>query len=168
MRKLLVFSFLLVSLSLVSVYSQQTTDTASITLQGTVEKFVSIDVTPSPGFDDLDLQSVVSNQNVATVTETSNVREGYTVTLTSTNATSLGTANPAFVGQNGGESLTYTLTYDGNAVTFVSGSVQVTDSNTTTPALGIGKDMNISYDGTSVFLQSDVYDDTLTFTVTAK
>jgi hypothetical protein len=164
MRNFLIFVMFAVPFAVLA----QTTDTATITLQGTVEKRVAITTTGINNFDDLNLETVVNDLAVVTVNEFSNVREGYTVTLQSANAASLATANPAFVGQNGGETLEYIVTYDGLPVSFVSGSAQVTDSVSKTPVTGVDKSVNISYDGTSSNLVSDTYSDDLTFTITAK
>jgi spore coat protein U-like protein len=146
----------------------QTTDTASITLQGIVEKRVAITATGTGDYNNLDLTVDVTNAPVVTVNEYSNVREGYTVSLASANAGASGNADPSLNGQAGGETLTYTVTYDGAAVSFTSGSAQLTDATAKTAAGGDDKTLAISYAGASANLANDTYTDDLTFTITAK
>ena len=151
-----------------AVYAQTTTASASITLSGTVEKNVAITATGLGSYNDLDLTSDQSNLAVAEINEYANVREGYTVSLSSANAVAGNTADPYFEGQVGGETLTYSLSYDGSAVTLSGGSAQIIDANAKTPLGGVTKQLAITYSGSAANLGNDTYADDLTFTITAK
>lgn len=168
MRKAMILMVVMMALAAGFVAAQQTTDTASITLQGTVEKNVAISATGVGNFDSLDLTVDVTDLAVVAVNEYSNVREGYTVSLSSANATAGGTADPYFEGALGGETLSYTIAYDGSAVSFSGGAAQVTDANDKTPLAGTDKSLTISYSGAAANLGNDTYSDDLTFTITAK
>lgn len=149
-------------------FAQTTTATASITLSGTIEKNVAISATGVGNYDSLDLTVDVTDLAVVQVNEYSNVREGYSVSLSSSNATAGNTADPFFAGQTGGESLSYSIAYDGSAVSFSGGSAQITDANDKTPLAGTDKNLTITYAGAAANLGNDTYTDDLTFTITAK
>ena len=153
----------------VSVFAQ-TTASASITLTGVMDKKVAITATGVGNYDSLDMSASVADQAVVLVNEYSNVREGYTVTLSSANASSGDTADAYFLGAEGSETLTYTITYDGVAVSFGGGSAEITSSNDKTPLAGTDKSLAISYNayGANDNLGNDIYTDELTFTITAK
>ncbi len=73
-------ALLLGSASVVAALNQ------SVTLEGTVQKFARITVTPEPGSASLNLaNNNVVNQPLAMVNEQSN-KDGYSVTLKSNNA----------------------------------------------------------------------------------
>lgn len=134
--------------------------TASLTLSGTVNGSVEIIVAPEAAATALDLLSDTTDLKVATVTEKSNT--GYEVTVSSANAAKL-------VGKNATtpDDLSYSLKYGGASVTFSAGSATLTDTTTQTGASGVDKNLTISYLG-DPSLQADTYEDTLTFTITAK
>jgi len=147
----------------------QTEDSGSITLTGSVAKKVTINVTPIGDYDSLNLMTDVSDLQVADVTEFSNVNAGYTVSLESANAQAQGTSDPFFSGGAGNDTLTYTIAYDGQAVSFNSGAAAtVTDASDKTALSGTTKPLSISYSGTSVNIYEGTYSDTLTFTISAK
>lgn len=128
----------------------QTNDSASLTLTGIVGEFVSLSITPEPTASNLALGSAqVSPLTVATVIETSNT--AYTVTVNSSN-------NFKFK-NGGGDEHSYTLYYDGVAVT----SNGETITNNGAPANNENKTVAITY---SVFNGAPgTYADTLTFTI---
>lgn len=134
--------------------------TGTLTLTGTVSGNVEIIVTPEAAASSLDLLNNATDLKVATVTEKSNT--GYEVTVSSSNSAEL-------VGQNAAapDSLAYSLKYAGVVVNFTAGSALITDTTSQTGAGGVDKDLTISYTGNSN-LQADTYEDTLTFTITAK
>ncbi len=157
----------MVSLATVA-FSQTLEDTASIRLSGRVEKYVSIVVSGLNNYDSLDLTVDVDNLAVVSVIEKSNVREGYTVSLTSANATAGGTENAFFLGAAGGEELTYLIEYDGTPVSFNGGLAEITNSNNKTGFVGTERTLAISYSAAEAHLGNDDYHDDLTFTITAK
>lgn len=156
-------------ISLTAALSAQTTqDSASIRLSGRVEKNVSIAVSGLNNFDALDLTIDVVDLDVVAVTETSNVREGYTVSLTSANASAGSVDQPFFLGLDGSEELTYSVSYDGVPVSFNAGGAEVTNSNAKTGLNGRDRTLAISYSAAEAHLGNDFYSDDLTFTITAK
>ena len=142
--------------------------TGTLTLTGTVPAVLDISVTAQPAASTLDLSATISGVSVASVTERSNRKPGYTVTLHSVNAGSGTTFLFKSADVTNTDSLAYTLTYGGSPVTLVSGSALITDATAKTPAAGVTKDLQISYNGAASFLNQDSYSDTLTFTITAK
>ena len=149
-------------------FAQTLEDSASIRLSGVVEKNVSIAVSGLNNFDALDLTADVTDLDVVSVVETSNVREGYTVSLASTNASAGVTENAFFLGDAGGETLTYLIKYDGAAVSFSGGVAEITNSNAKTGLNGQARTLSISYSAADAHLGNDFYSDDLTFTITAK
>src|SRR5687768_3215877 len=61
-------------------------DSGNIVIQGTVAAVNEIVVTPVAGYNTLNLTAGATDQQVATVNEKNNDPDGYTVTLTSLNA----------------------------------------------------------------------------------
>lgn len=161
-KVLLILSVL--TLSTVSVFSGTT---GNLTVSGTVPEILEINVITAAGANNLDLTQTVSDLHIGDVVERSNVLAGYTVTVSSANASS---GSPTFVGSDpsNSDTMTYTLKYDGSAVVFSGGSALISDVGTKTTTTGSTKSLNISYDGGSNFLNADTYSDTLTFTIAAK
>jgi hypothetical protein len=142
--------------------------TGTLNMSGSVSGVLDISVTAQPAASALDLTVNQTNLLIATVTERSNWKTGYTVALQSANAGS-GTSfffKSADVLNT--DTLAYTLNYGGSAVTLVAGSALITDATAKTAAAGVTKNLQISYNGASTFLNKDSYADTLTFTITAK
>ncbi|MFQ3619719.1 MAG: hypothetical protein SNJ78_02130 [Spirochaetales bacterium] len=162
--KITLLSVILVTAFVLPLVAQTT---GNLVLTGTVPPILQITVTALPAASNLDL-STTATVSVATVLERSNKKGGYTVTVTSANAVAASAALPFFKSADPANSdiLAYSLTYGGAAVTFVSGSALVTDSNARTTGAGASKAVEISYTGD--FLYEDTYSDTLTFTITAK
>lgn len=142
--------------------------TGSITLRGNVPGILEITVTPLTGYDNLDFATEANDLAIATVTERTNNKAGYQVTIESDNAVTALSDVPFFVGDDptNTDTLEYAISYDGVPVSLVNGVATITDSNSKTTGLGIEKTVAISYTGT--FLNEDGYSDTLTFTMTAK
>lgn len=162
-KRLFVLAAMLV---LLTGFAMAQTDTASITLTGSVTPLVNVTISPAAGFDSLDLLIDVTDLTVATVNEYSNVAAGYTVVLESASATAGGADATLTDGTN---SLDYSITYGGVSVAFGGASATVTDAfgPSSSPA-GSDKALAISYSGSSVTLPDGAYSDTLTFTITGK
>ena len=144
--------------------------TGTLTLSGTVPGILEIVVTPTAAASALDLTVNAANLAVASVNERSNRKAGYTVSLSSANAVAAA-GNQAFLKSADAlnlDTLAYSLSYNGAAVSLVAGSAQVSDVWAKTPAAGTDKQLNISFNGAASFLNADAYADTLTFTITAK
>jgi hypothetical protein len=139
----------------------------TLVLQGTVPGILDISVAASSISASLDL-SATSQFVVASVTERSNKRAGYTVTVSSQNATGAASGIPFLKGGDAANTdvLEYALAYGGVPVSLSGGSAIISDVSTKTPAAGTVKPLQISYNGE--FLFEDTYSDTLTFTIAAK
>ena len=84
-----------------------------LTIGGTVNRTVSVTVTPQNNYNSLDLANGETEKLVAIVNERSNDKAGYSVTLTSTGAgsTSQAILQPATPGNP--DTISYTLKYGG-------------------------------------------------------
>ena len=109
-----------------------------------------------------DISAGHANRHIGTVTETCNSPDGYTVTLTTVNA---GDHTGLFVDAVSGDSHPFDIAYNGVAVN--PGGI-VTDS--TTIANDLQKTVDITYpaDTTLTGTVVDSYEETLTFTISAK
>ena len=163
--KVVFFIILILMVSSAGVFAQasQLTDSGSIILTGSVAKRVFITITGVGNYDSLDLMTDVTDLEIATVNEKSNVKAGYTVKLSSLNSSKFATADSSDV-------LDYNLSYDGAAVTFAGTEAVITDASdrTGSTASGVNKSLAISYAGTAVNIYDGTYSDTLTFTIEAK
>lgn len=141
--------------------------TATLIIQGTVPGVLDISVAADSVSRSLDL-SANGTFTIASVTERSNKRAGYTVTLTSENAAASASGMPVLKSSDATntDSVPYMLTYGAATVALSGGSAVISDAATKTPAAGISKPLGISYVGQ--FLFEDTYSDTLTFTIAAK
>jgi spore coat protein U-like protein len=149
MKKLLVVTTVLLVAVSMGAFAQ-ITDSASLNLSGTVGDFVSISVTPEPAATSLALSSGQASQlQVATVTISSNV--AYDVTVNSTNT---------FNFNNGSESLSYELYYDGTQV--ASNGATVESGST---ANGATRPVAVTYNAATT-QSTGTYSDTVTFTIT--
>ena len=146
--------------------------TGAVTPKGTVPAILEVTVTPTTGFDSLDLTAAVNNLEIAQVNERTNNKAGYTVTVDSTNGVADSLASGRFksgtdpLGNT--DTLDYTVTYGGSAAPLSNGSGTVTNTTSKTTGTGVTNSVQITYDGTGSFLIADSYEDTLTFTIAAK
>lgn len=151
MKRLLILSSLLL-LILGGAFAQQTTDSASLNLSGTVGDFVSVSVTPTPAASGLSLSmNQPSLLQVGTVVETSNVN--YQVTATSTNG---------FEFSNGNDTVPYTFYYDGAAVASSGDTV-----SSGSQAAGISRPVSVTYSAAVAGNPTGTYSDTITFTISS-
>ncbi len=134
---------------------------ATLNLQGRVAAKLDISVTAETVASGLNLEASQTNLLVATVTEKCNRPGGYTVSVQSANLGSL-------KGMEGNtDTVAYTMTYGGAAISLTAGGATVTPDGTKTGPSGISKEVRISYTGND-FLTEDTYTDTLTFTIAAE
>lgn len=150
------------TLTTLAVHAQTS---GNITIAGTVANETTITVASQAGYNSLLIAAGTVDQLVANVTEKSNDRIGYTVTLNSLNA---GSTAQAFLGGaavGNTDTVNYTLKYNGTAVTLVSGSAVVTTSATRTPQAGVVKGLAVTIPAT--WVNTDTYSDTLTLTIAA-
>ena len=142
--------------------------TGTLVLQGTVPGILEISVAALPAASSLALETTQTNLAVANVTERSNRKAGYTVSLQSANAGSGSSFFFKSADAANTDTLDYTLTYDGSPVSLVAGTALITDASAKTPSAGVVKSLAVSFAGAAAYLNEDAYADTLTFTITAK
>ncbi len=135
----------------------------SLVLSGVVAPVTAIVVQADPNASNLPIGTTVSGLAIANVNELSNNKAGYTVSLSSANGGILKESDTSGVGLQ--DSLSYSLTYDGTPVVFVSGSAVISNADKRTSAVGTTKTLAISF--ASEFLNADTYTDVLTFTIAA-
>ena len=145
---------------------QAASSTTTINISGTVNENKDLSFTPAASISDTALNDGVSDFALTTVTEQSNKKAGYTVTLESDNSGAAGTAFK-LVGATHGEEITYTLKYNSAAVTLVAGEATITDANDKTSKDGVDKVLSISIPADQN-PAADTYSDTLTLTLTTK
>jgi len=129
--------------------------TGNLTLQGTVDDQLSLTVAGTGDYDDLTLTSDGNLVPVGTLTYWGNV--AYDVTA-STDFT--------FSGQTSGNSdtVTYKLFADSDEIT--SSNLTFVDGNPADSSSSNTSTLKISYPGNQ-FLTPDIYEDTITFTISA-
>lgn len=137
--------------------------TGQVTITGSVPITCDLLVQQEGGAASIpDLSAGHANRHVATVTETCNSPDGYTVTVTGANS---GDHTGMFVDIVSTDSHPFTIRYDG--VSVPPGGI-VTDSPAA--AFGVQKIVDITYaaDETLAGSVSDTYEETLTFIMSAK
>jgi hypothetical protein len=126
--------------------------TATLQLKGSVPSILEVSVSPETVATSLPLETTQTSTKVGTVTERSNSKTGYKVTVSSTNQGKLVLDATNFV--------PYTLTYNGNAVNLAG----QTFSYVFTSSAPVQRDVMISYTGNEELATGD-YVDTVTFTI---
>jgi len=136
---------------------------ATLTISGTVAPINTITIASQAGYNALNLVSGAAAQVVGIATETSNDKLGYKVTLSSLNAgaTAQAVLKGAIVGNT--DSVNYSISYGGTAVTLAAGSATVTSVAARTAAAGVAKNIAVTFAGS--WLAADTYSDTLTLTI---
>ncbi|HEY9172061.1 MAG TPA: hypothetical protein VI136_07255 [Verrucomicrobiae bacterium] len=136
---------------------------ANLTLSGTVANNTTIAVVPQAGHNALPVGTGCTDQLVANVTEKSNNRLGYKVTLTSANAGSTSQATLKGAEGSNNDVVNYSMKYGGTEVTLSSGSAQVTTSSARTAQAGVVKALTVTIPES--WVNTDTYSDTLTLTI---
>jgi hypothetical protein len=137
--------------------------TGQVTITGSVPIVCSLELQQEPGAAGIpDISAGHTNRHVATVTETCNSPDGYTVTVRGVNS---GDHTGLFVDSVSGDSHPFTVSYDG--VSAASGGL-VTNSAST--AANLQKTVEITYPANVALTGavSDTYEETLVFTISAK
>ena len=137
--------------------------TGQVTITGSVPIVCSLDVQQEPGAVSIpDISAGHTNRRVATVTETCNSPDGYTVTVRGMNS---GDHTGMFIDSASSDSHPFTVAYDG--VTAPAGGV-VTNSAST--AFNLLKTVEITYPANAMLTGtvSDTHEETLVFTIAAK
>lgn len=137
--------------------------TGQVTITGNVPIVCSLDVQQEPGAASIpDISAGHTNRRVATVTETCNSPDGYTVTVRGVNS---GDHTGMFVDSASSDSHPFTVAYDG--VTAAAGGVV---TNSASIGFNLLKTVEITYpaNATLTGTVSDTYEETLVFTIAAK
>lgn len=152
MKSFLTLALLSLSFSAISA----TSDT--LLLKGNVPSRVSIAVDAELLASSLPLDISQNDSKVATVTEKSNSKNGYKVTISSANGGVL-------VHEDGVETFDYVLSYDGSSLDLSSPVVQ---DNPAAAAVNVNKIVGITYTGIDeeLMVEGD-YTDTITFSIAA-
>jgi len=134
--------------------------TVALRLTGTVAPVTSLSIsTPTTDFG-VFTEAAVVDTLVATIIETSNSASGFTVTLTTSNGTTSGLLSEA-----GGDSIPYSIKYNGVPVSFASGTFEVTNTADFSKSSAF-KAITVSYDIADITeLNFGTYTDTLTFVI---
>lgn len=145
-----------------SVGTARSATTGTITIQGSVPQVLAISVAGVGSYNALDLSSTQTDLTVANVTELSNSRTGYTVTVSSANGGNLVHSTSPTV------TLGYTAKYGSSATLNLGSVATVTDQ--ATPGVHLTtKAFKVSYTGAAAqSMLEGTYSDTLTFTIAAK
>ena len=137
--------------------------TGQVKITGNVPVACDLEIGEEPGASNItDLSVGHPNLHVATATETCNDPDGYLVTMNGGNSAS---HEGKFVDTISGDEHPFTVTYNGASVP--PGGV-VTDSSTV--AVNLQKPIHITYpaDDSLSGTVADSYEETLTFTISAK
>lgn len=137
--------------------------TGQVTITGSVPILCDLEVQQEAGAVSIpDISAGATNRHVATVTETCRSIDGYTVTVRGTNS---GDHTGMFVDTVSTDSHPFTIRYNGVPVS--PGGV-VTDS--AIAVFSVQKTVDITYpaDATLTGTVADTYEETLTFTMSAK
>jgi hypothetical protein len=156
-------SMVLVALIALAAVPTFAATSGTLFLSGVVAPVTSITVQADPNASNLPVGTTVSNLVVASVNELSNNKAGYTVSLSTANGGMLKETNGLNVGL--ADTVPYTLSYNGSAVSFSSGSAVISRVSSRTTGSGTTNSLAISF--ASAFLNADTYTDTLTFTIAA-
>jgi hypothetical protein len=167
MKKTMVMTIGLLALVSIMAIPVTAATTGSIALSGSIPAIMELEIASEPAASNLPLTKTVADLPVATVTERSNKKAGYTVVLESANAKASG-SSPSFKSEESADALPYSIKYNGSDVNFVGGSAIVSSTSSRTNAAGVSKPVTVSFDGASYFLDESTYGDTLTFTIIAK
>jgi len=149
--------------NLLSISLAEAAPTGQVTITGNVPIACDLLVQQEAGAASIpDISVGHANRHIATVTETCNSPDGYTVTVTGANT---GDHNGMFIDPVSTDSHPFTVDYNGVPVS--PGGV-VTDS--VVPVFGLQKSVDITYpaDETLNGTVTDSYEETLIFTMTAK
>lgn len=155
MKKLVTSIFLFVISS--SAFSATT---GTLLIQSIIPRRVSILVAPVAVASSLDLTTTQTNLKVAAVTERSNSRTGYKVTIKSANLGKLKR-------EDGAEVFSYTMKLDGSTVGLSSAAGTSFNRSQTSPVT-VNRNITISYTGKAVETMIEgTYSDTVTLDIAA-
>lgn len=160
MKKTMIM-FVTVMLISAASLSAQWANSGTLTINGNMPAITQVQI--SDNGVTLNLENSATDVNLGSISERSNNFLGYVVTVTSANGGEL-------VGSTHGETFAYSLSIGGTNMD-LSAPATVSDTNSTTSATGITKQILLSHGvGTAgaTMLAADAYSDTLTFTIAPK
>ena len=151
-------------LATMSLASFADSSAAYLTIGGTVNRTISVTVTPQNNYNSLDLVNGETEKLVVIVNERSNDKAGYVVTLTSTGAgsTSQAVLQPATPGNP--DTIAYTLKYGGTPVILNQGSCTLTGAGGKTSSAGTNNLLKVTIPA-AAGVAADAYSDTLKLTI---
>jgi hypothetical protein len=155
----LIKTFSLVSLIAYAAHPTWAAGTGSIFISGTVLPKSAISIDAGPGLANSRLGAEAASFKLATITERSNSRAGYTIVLSSENGGSLKSITSA-------EARPYALSYGGEPVELASGAVVISEVSEATPASGRVRDLAMSFVASE--LETESFAEVLTFTIVAR
>lgn len=139
---------------------------ANLTLTGSVQLILDIDVTPTPAASNLDLSTNQPALKVADVNVFTNNAAGYRVNVRSANVANGDCTTPCFFSTTTNDSLNFTLYRDGTPIGFTGDTGTYVQTTSPSSVGGETYAANISYDGTAALLGAATnYGEILTFTV---
>ena len=136
----------------------------ALPVQGIVAVACTIS-TSDAGAGTLDLSSSKTDVTIANVTESCNDANGYSVSIATTNGTTGGLLVSQNVNGANSTDLSYSIKYDGSAVTISSGSGTGATRSGFTASQTVA--LAVTYTSPGGGLPADTYTDTLTLTITA-
>ena len=148
-------------ITLASASSAQSS--ATLTISGTVAPINTITIASQTGYNALNIPGGATAQVVGIATETSNDKLGYKVTLKSANAGSTAQAFLSGATTGNPDTVNYSITYGGTAVTLASGVATVTSVAARTGSAGVNKNIAVTFSGS--WITADTYSDTLTLSI---
>ena len=178
--KIILFKFLRIQISMVLVLiatvtgaeNLQRSSSATLVIGGVVPPQVQLTVTPQPGNSQLNLASGETDVTVATVNEKCNSAKGYTVTITSQNATA-GSEGVSFMRgiNNRNNQIVYNLKYglpgQEEEVRLKNGTAVLAKEDKRTGEAGLNKLLKVTV-LPATGAAPDTYQDVLTLTLTSK
>lgn len=145
-----------------STVSSFAATTANLQLKGVVQDILSIDIAKNgTEADNLNLHETKSNLKLATLTEKSNSKTGYKVTLSSANSGKLVRVNGD--SSKASETFLYEIDYNNKKLNLNGPKIETYSG---AQATSINRDVGISYQARAIdTLVAGDYTDTITFTI---
>jgi hypothetical protein len=142
------------------VFAETGPVTGELLLQGEVSQVLSIGITPDAGAKTLNLNVTETGKIVATITERSNKKGGYTISFTSANGGELKSVDPTNT-----DTVPYQISYGTFSAKPTLAASDAVISTGRATGTGITRNVTISYVIPADLIFADEYSDTLTFTI---
>jgi hypothetical protein len=153
--KIISLLMLTATISMTNVYSATT---CSVLLTGTISK--KLEIATDTAIANLDLTTSAADVAIANISEITNSKTGYKVTVSSTNGGKLNNSSSS-------EFLAYTLKYGTQTVSLVSSAAITLTNITSSTNATVVKPLKISYTAPAISLGEGSYTDSLLFSITS-